>query len=48
MAQNSFFLDAIDHEAMKAWANAQPQNSFPGYDIVLKATQTYLTMSYKS
>ena len=29
MAQNSFFPDAIDREAMKAQANAQPQNSLP-------------------
>ena len=29
MAQNSFFPDAIGREAMKARANAQPQNNLP-------------------
>ena len=29
MVQNSFFPDAIDREAIKARANAQPQNNLP-------------------
>ena len=32
----------IDHEAMKARANAHPQNFLPGKDIKLKSTQTFL------
>ena len=36
MAQNSFFLDAIDREAIQAPADAHCQNSFPGKDIALK------------
>ena len=36
MAQNSFFLDAIDREAIQAPGNAHCQNSFPGKGIALK------------
>ena len=39
MAQSSFFSHTIEHEAMKVWANAHPQNSLSGKDIVLKTTQ---------
>ena len=38
MAQNSFFPDAIEREAMNARINAHPQNSFPSKDISLKTT----------
>ena len=43
MAQNSFFPDAIEHEATKARANAHHHNCLPGKDIVPKTTQTFLT-----
>ena len=33
MAQNSCFLDKIDHEATKAQADAHLQNSLPGKGI---------------
>ena len=36
MAQNSFILDAMEWEAIKAPANAYPQNSLPGKSIALK------------
>jgi len=36
MAQNSFFFDAIDREAIQAPADAHCQNSFPGKGIALK------------
>ena len=36
MAQNSFFLDAIDQEAIQAPADAHCQNSFPGKGIAVK------------
>ena len=36
VAQNSFVLDAIEREAIKAPANAHPQNSLPGKSIALK------------
>ena len=36
MAQNSFVLDAIEREAIKAPADAHPQNSLPGKSIALK------------
>ena len=38
-AQNSFFPDSINCEAMKVRANAYPQNCLPDKDIVLKTTQ---------
>ena len=36
MAQNSFVLDAMEREAIKAPADAHPQNSLPGKSITLK------------
>ena len=36
MAQNSFVLDAMKREAIKAPADAHPQNSLPGKSIALK------------
>ena len=36
MVQNSFVLDAIEREAIKAPADAHPQNSLPGKSIMLK------------
>ena len=36
MAQNSFFLDAMDREAIKVPADAHPQNSLPGKVTTLK------------
>ena len=36
MAQNGFVLDAIEREAIKAPADAHPQNSLPGKSIALK------------
>ena len=47
MAQNSFFLDTIEREATKAWANAHHHNFLPGKDIVPKTIQTFLTTSCK-
>ena len=47
MAQNSFFTDAIEREAMKARTNAHPQNSFLVKDISLKTTQAFLITSYQ-
>ena len=36
MAQNSFILDAMEREAIKAPADAHPQNFLPGKSIALK------------
>ena len=36
MAQNSFVLNAMEREAIKAPADAHPQNSLPGKSIALK------------
>ena len=36
MAQNGFFLDTMDWEAIKALAGTLPQNSLPGKGIMLK------------
>ena len=38
MAQNRFFSDAIEREAIKARANAHHHNCLPGKDIALKST----------
>ena len=43
MAQNTSFLDAINREAMKAWANAHCQNYLSDKDIALRSTQTFFT-----
>ena len=43
MAQNCFFSDAIECEAIKARANAHHHNCLPGKDIALKTT--FLTSS---
>ena len=45
MAQNSFFPEMIEREAMKARANAHHHNCLPGNDIVQKTTQISLTTS---
>ena len=42
MAQNSFFLDEIVHEATKVQADAHLQNSLPGKGIPLKTTQGFI------
>ena len=47
MAQNSFFPDAIEHEAMKERTNAHSQNSLLAKDISLKTTQAFLITSYQ-
>ena len=47
MAQNSFILDDIDHEAMKALADAHHQNWLPGNDIPIKTTEAFLTIAYE-
>ena len=47
MAQNSFFPDAIEREAMKAQTNAHPQNNLLAKDISLKTTQAFLIASYQ-
>ena len=44
MAQNSSFLDEIDCEATKVQASAHLQKSLPGIGILLKATQTFITI----
>ena len=44
MAQNSSFLDEIDHEATKVRADAHLQKTLPGIGISLKTTQTFLTI----
>ena len=52
MAQNSFVLDAMEREAIKAPADAHPQNSLPGKSIALKLLKPSLktllgiTLSY--
>ena len=40
MDQNSFFLDTINHEAIKSRAGAQHQINLPGKDAMLKTTQS--------
>ena len=45
MAQNRFFSDDIEREAIKARANAHHHNCLPGKDIALKTTSTFLTSS---
>ena len=44
MVQNSFVLDAIEREAIKAPADAYPQNSLPGKSIVLKLLKPSLNL----
>ena len=39
--QNSFFLDAINREALKSQTNAHHKKSLPGKDITLKTTQFF-------
>ena len=48
MAQNSFVLDAMEREAIKAPADAHPQNSLPGKSIMRKLLKPSLgiTLSY--
>ena len=41
MEQNSFFLDAIDCEAIKSQANAHHQKSLPG--ILKNTCELYVT-----
>ena len=45
MAQNSFILDDIDREAMKALADAHHQNWLPGNDFPIKTTKAFLTIA---
>ena len=47
MAQNSSFLDKIDREAMKVRADAHLQKSLPGIGILLKTTQTFITIVWE-
>ena len=42
MAQNSFFVDKIDCEAMKVQADSHLQKSLPGTGITLKTIQAFL------
>ena len=42
MDRNSFFLDAIDREAIKSWADAHHYISLREKDITLKTTQSFL------
>ena len=51
MAQNSFVLDAMEREAIKALADAHPHNSLSGKSIALKLLKPSLktlgiTLSY--
>ena len=45
MAQNSFILDDIDREAMKAPGDAHHQSWLPGNDIPIKTTEAFLTIA---
>ena len=45
MAQNSSFLDEIDRKATKVWAHLQ--KSLPGIGILLKTTQTFITIVWE-
>ena len=47
MAQNSSFLDEIDREATKVRADAHLQKSLPGIGILLKTTQTFITIVWE-
>ena len=38
MDQNSFFVDAIDHEAIKMWDDSHPQNCLSNNGITPKTT----------
>ena len=42
MVQKNSILYEIDCEAMKVWANAYCQNSFPGQEITLKSLKSSL------
>ena len=45
MAQNSFILDDVDREAMKAPADAHHQNWLPGNDFQIKTIEAFLTIA---
>ena len=47
LAQNSSFLEEIDREATKVWADAQLQKNLPGLGISLKTTQTFITIVWE-
>ena len=47
MAQNSSFLDEINREATKVWANTHFQKSLPGKGISLKTTQTFIMIFWE-
>ena len=47
MAQNSFILDDINHEAMKVPADANHQNWLPGNDFPIKTTEAFLTIAIR-
>ena len=47
MAQNSSFLDEIDREATKVWADTHIQKSLLDIDILLKITQTFITIFWE-
>ena len=47
MAQNSYFSDEINREAMKVRADAHFQNRLPGKGIIQKTTQTFLTIFWE-
>ena len=45
MAQNSFILDDINREAMKAPADSHHQNWLPGNDFTIKTTEAFLSIA---
>ena len=47
MAQNSSFLDEINREATKVQTDAHLQKTLPGIGILLKTTQTFLTIFWE-
>ena len=47
MAQNNSFLDEINHEATKVRADANLQKSLPGIGVLLKTTQTFITIVWE-
>ena len=47
MAQNSSFVDEIDREATKVRADSHLQKSLPGIGILLKTTQTFITIIWE-
>ena len=42
MDQNSFFINAIDYEAIKSKTNTHHHKGLPGKDIIQKTIQSFL------